>query len=271
MSPDQELFNLAGAESESKTLFDELAGLVPAERLAEYYRVIAHTRTLGPNDEMLRLLEAMGLLALLTRETPAEIAAERKSLQKILESSASQANVVEKRMAGYASHLESRLAQLPKELETGLDPPRIAKLLGEGLRQCFHQSGLPDTARALDQSCSEMNSVQKQLVNVLREVAHPDIGAIAKVRSANDSLLRSMTTRAQQMDDFLVRLEKQVWAIWLPVIASAALALGFALGTWFANVRQGTPETSSATQSQQMPMPEAPAQQVVPQRNTKHH
>jgi hypothetical protein len=271
MSADQELLNLAGAGSESQTLFDELAGLVPAERLAEYYRVIAHTRTLGPNDEMLRLLEAMGLLALLTRETPAEIAAERKSLQKILESSASQANVVEKRMAGYASHLESRLAQLPKELETGLDPPRIAKLLGESLRQCFQQSGLPDTARALDQSCSEMNSVHRQLVHVLREVAHPDVGVIAKVRGANDSLLRSMTTRAQQMDDFLVRLEKQVWAIWLPVIASAALALGFALGTWFANVRQGTPETSSAAQSQQMPMPEAPAQQVVPQRNAKHH
>ena len=55
----------------------------------------------------------------------------------------------------YTSRLESRIAQLPKELETGLDPPRIAKLLGESLRQCFQQSGLPDTARALDQSCSE--------------------------------------------------------------------------------------------------------------------
>ena len=173
-------------------------------------------------------------------------------------------------MAAYTSRLESRIAQLPKELETGLDPPRIAKLLGESLRQCFQQSGLPDTARALDQSFSEINSVQKQLVNALREIAHPDIGAIAKVRSANDSLLRSMTTRAQQMDDFLARLEKQVWAIWLPVIATAALTLGFALGTWFANVRQGTPEASSAAQSQQMPMP-APAQQVAPQRNTKHH
>src|SRR5262252_4872829 len=31
-----------------------------------------------------------------------------------------------------------------KELETGLDPPRIAKLLSEGLRQCFQRSGLPD-------------------------------------------------------------------------------------------------------------------------------
>jgi len=195
MSPDQDLLNLAGAESKSKTLFDELAGLVPAERQAEYYRVIAHTRTLSPNDEMLRVLEAMGILALLTREAPAEIAVERKSLRKILESAASQANEVEKRMARYTSHLDSRIAQLPKELETGLDPPRIAKLLGESLRQCFQQSGLPDTAKALDKFCSEMNSVQEQLVNVLREVAHPDIGVIEKVRSANDSLLRSMTTR----------------------------------------------------------------------------
>jgi hypothetical protein len=114
-----------------------------------------------------------------------------------------------------------------------------------------------------------MSSVQEQLVNVLREVAHPDIGVIARIRSANDSLLQSMTTRAQQMDNFLVRLEKQVWAVWLPVVATAALALGFALGTWFANVRQGTTEASSTAQSQQMPG--APAQQVVPQRNAKHH
>jgi hypothetical protein len=174
-------------------------------------------------------LEAMGILALITRETPAAIAAERKSLRKILEHSASQANAVEKRMAEYPSHLESRLAQLPKELETGLDPSRIAKLLGESLRQCFQQSGLPDAARALEQSCSEVSSVQKQLVSVLREVAHPDIGVIAKVRSANDSLLRSMTTRTQKMDNFLVRLERQVWAFWLPVVSTAALALGFAL------------------------------------------
>jgi hypothetical protein len=152
MSPDQELLNLAGAESEIRTLFDELAGLVPAERQAEYYRVIAHTRTLSPNDKMLRLLEAMGILALLTRETPAAIATERKLLRKILETSASQVNAVEKRMEAYTSRLESRLTQLPKELETGLDPPRIAKLLCESLRQCFQQSGLPEIAGALNQS-----------------------------------------------------------------------------------------------------------------------
>jgi hypothetical protein len=42
-------------------------------------------------------------------------------------------------MAGYTLRLESRIAQLPKEMQEGLDPPRMAKLLGESLRQCFQQ------------------------------------------------------------------------------------------------------------------------------------
>jgi hypothetical protein len=61
-----------------------------------------------------------------------------------------------------------------------------------------------------------------------------------------------MTARAQQIDDLVGRLEKQVCAIWLPVVASAALALGFALATWFANERQATPEMPDTIQKQQM-------------------
>src|SRR5947207_12235497 len=95
---DLEIFAPTEIDTEKQTLCDELAGLVPPERQAEYYRVIAHTRTLSPNDEMLRVLEAMGILALLTRETPAEIAAERKSLRKLLDGAALRAAEVEKRM-----------------------------------------------------------------------------------------------------------------------------------------------------------------------------
>jgi len=255
----------AETQAETSTLFDELAGLVPEERLTEYYRVIAHTRTLSPNDEMLRILEAMGVLALLARETPAAIAAERKLLRSVLESSASQANAVEKRMEQYSTRLESRLTQLPKELETGLDPPRIAKLLGESLRQSFQRTGLLATCSALSQSCTELNSVQKQLLNVLCDVAHPDIGVVARTRSANDSLLQSMAIRAQRMEDFLVRLEKQIWATWLPVVASAALALGFVLGTWFANARRTPCETTNAAPWQQTPTVAAPSEH-----KTKH-
>ena len=34
-----------------------------------------------------------------------------------------------------------------------------------------------------------MNSVQKQLVDVLREVAHPDVGVVARIRSAQSFTL----------------------------------------------------------------------------------
>jgi hypothetical protein len=268
---DQEIVATGETQAETSTLFDELAGLVPEERLTEYYRVIAHTRTLSPNDEMLRILEAMGVLALLTRETPAAIAAERKLLRSVLESSASQANAVEKRMEQYATRLESRLTQLPKELETGLDPPRIAKLLGESLRQSFQRSGLPATCSALSQSCAELNSVEKQLLSVLREVAHPDVGVIARTKSANDSLLRSMATRAQQMEDFIVRLEKQIWATWLPVVASAALALGFVLGMWVAGAREVAPTAPGTVTLQKIPIETSPQSQAVLQRRKERH
>jgi hypothetical protein len=144
------------------------------------------------------------------------------------------------------------------------------KLLAESLRQSLQLSGLPDTAKALGQSCSEMNWVQKQLVNVLCEVAHPDVGVVARIRSANDSLLRSMTTRAQQIDDFLARLERQVWSIWLPIVAGAALALGFVLGTWFGNVRHSPPEATSAIQAQQRPAIQDEQSKAVHQQQAKH-
>jgi len=67
------------------TLFDSLARLVPDELQTAYYRVLAHTRTLSPDDEMLRILEAMGILALVTRHTPKDIADERERFQEVLE------------------------------------------------------------------------------------------------------------------------------------------------------------------------------------------
>ena len=67
------------------TLFDSLARLVPKDLQTAYYRVLAHTRTLSPDDEMLRILEAMGTLALLTRHTPKDIADERERFQEMFE------------------------------------------------------------------------------------------------------------------------------------------------------------------------------------------
>ena len=96
---------------------------------------------------MLRILEAMGILALLTRETPKDIADERERFQKMLDLHRQFSNEAQQKMLGYVHELEARISALPGEIETGLDPQQIAKLLGESLRQHFLQSGITATVK----------------------------------------------------------------------------------------------------------------------------
>ncbi len=131
------------------TIFDSLARLVPDDLQAAYYRVLAHTRTLSPDDEMPRILEAMGILALLTRHTPKDIADERERLQELLEAHEHFSDEAQQKMLDYVHELESRIADLPGKIGAGLDPKQIARMLGESLRQHFLRSGVRETVEAL--------------------------------------------------------------------------------------------------------------------------
>jgi hypothetical protein len=71
--------------TEEPSLFDSLSRFVPEDLQKQYYRVLAPTHTLSPDDEMLCILEAMGILALVTRHTPKEIAKERQRMREMLD------------------------------------------------------------------------------------------------------------------------------------------------------------------------------------------
>jgi hypothetical protein len=71
MNTDQAALAFRETEAEGQTYSTNLQAWGQQRRRAEHYRVIAHTRTLSPDDEMLRILEAMGILALHRREMPA--------------------------------------------------------------------------------------------------------------------------------------------------------------------------------------------------------
>src|SRR5260370_41737975 len=146
--------NLEAVPAGESTMFDSLARLVPDELQTAYYRVLAHTRTLSPDDEMLRILEAMGILALLTRHTPKDIADERERFQELLELHRQFSDEAQQKMLGLVRELEARISDLPGGIKAGLDPQQIAKMLGESLRQHFLQSGIPDTVKALQATSS---------------------------------------------------------------------------------------------------------------------
>jgi hypothetical protein len=228
------------------TLFDSLARLVPEELQTEYYRVLAHTRTLSPDDEMLRILEAMGILALLTRHTPKDIADERERFQEMLDLHRQFSDEAQQKMLGYVHELEARISVLPGEVEAGLDPQQIAKLLGESLRQHFLQSGITATVNGLQTTNAALTAAQKELSSALRNLSNSHGGIVAQVESANNRLTYSLESRAKTIDALLHELRGDLLRIWIPLACGATLLVGMFCGMEIQGCRDSPSETSPA-------------------------
>ena len=228
------------------TLFDSLARLVPEELQTEYYRVLAHTRTLSPDDEMLRILEAMGILALLTRHTPKDIADERERFQEMLDLNRQFSNEAQQNMLGYVHELEARISVLPSEVEAGLDPQQIAKLLGESLRQHFLQSGITDTVNGLQTTNTALTPAQKELSTALRTLSDSHGGVVAQVESANNRLTYSLESRAKTIDALLHELRGDLLRIWIPLACGATLLVGMFCGMEIQGCRDSPSEAATA-------------------------
>src|SRR5271166_3765736 len=246
---------LAVVTAGEPTLFDSLARLVPKELQAAYYRVLAHTRTLSPDDEMLRILEAMGILALLTRHTPKDIADERERFQEMLDLHRQFSNEAQQKMLGYVHELEARISALPGEIEAGLDPKQIAKLLGESLRQHFLQSGITATVKGLETTSAAMMSAQKELSTALRNLSDSRGGVVAQVEAANDRIRNLMENRVKVLDALLHEWKSDLLRIWIPLVAGAAMLIGLFAGIG----RKGCRDASRAAVETPVPTISQPA------------
>jgi hypothetical protein len=242
-------------------MFDSLARLVPNDLQTAYYRVLAHTRTLSHDDEMLRILEAMGILALLTRHTPKDIADERERFQELLDAHQQHSEKAQQNMLGYVHELESRLAGLPGEIEAGLDPQQIAKMLGESLRQHFLQSGIPDTVKTLQAVSAAMTSAQKELSTALRALSDPHGGVVAQVERANNRIEYSLESQAKAMDVLLHEWKSDLLRIWIPLITGAAMLIGLSGGIEIQGCRDSASAASAPSTQTAVPSVPDPAPQ----------
>jgi hypothetical protein len=234
------------------TLFDSLARLVPEHLQAAYYRVLAHTRELSPDDEMLRILEAMGTLALLTRHTPKDIADERERIKDMLDLHRQFASKSQEGMLGYVRLLEQRLKKLPEEIEAGLNAQQISKLLGEGLRQHFAKSGIQGTVDGLQVTAGTLTSTQVKLIRALAELSDSHDGVVAQVERANRRISDTLEDRTRVLDSLLGRFKSDLLRIWIPLISAATLIIGLFVGiqiqgcrdTRTSNARDGRIDTA---------------------------
>lgn len=263
-------------EAGEPTLFDSLARLVPKELHTAYYRVLAHTHTLSPDDEMLRILEAMGVLALLTRHTPKEIADERERFQEMLDLHRQFSEETQQKTLSYVHQLESRLIELPSEIEAGLDPQQIAKLLGESLRQHFVKSGMPDAVQALHTTTAAMTGAQKDLSTALHNLSDSHGGVVAQIESANSRLTHSLESRSKTVDALLRELKNDVLHIWVPLVAGAALLIGLFTGIGIQNWRDSAPAENAtpppvAMQTVPAPQPKRDSRAVKAAKKPRIH
>ena len=265
MSTVPTLHELDEAQARESTLFDSLARLVPEELQTAYYRVLAHTRTLSPDDEMLRILEAMGILALLTRHTPKDIADERERIQAMLDAHLQFSDEAQEKMLGYVHFIEGRLAELPSEIEAGLDPQQIAKILGESLRQHFVSSGVPETVAGLQATSTAMGNTQKQLIGALRDLTDRDGGVAARVESANRQIVQAIERRTRTLDELVHEFKTDLLRIWIPIVTGAAMLIGLFAGMEIQGCRDSEPPP--VTQSSPMP-PQTPSIPNSPQEPT---
>ena len=257
MSTEPGTSNLAIVAEGEPTLFDSLARLVPEELQAAYYRVLAHTRKLSPDDEMLRILEAMGILALLTRQTPMEIAEERERFQEMLDLHHEFTDEAQQKMLDYVYKLESRITRLPEKIESGLDVQKIARLLSESLRQNFLESGLPAAARCLQGTSEMMTRAQKELTAALGNLSDSKGGVVAQVESANNRLTQSLEKRENALDALLHQLNTYVLCVWIPLISTAALSVGLIAGMGIRGCMDSVPAAAATpTAVQAVPTPE---------------
>ena len=104
-----------------ENLFEAIATLLPAEQREYFYQRMMYFRHLRPEDELLRIAEAMGFLALLIREAPEKLASEREQFAEIVDRGVASIEAAHETSVQYHQQLEERLRRLP----TG----RIVKIL----------------------------------------------------------------------------------------------------------------------------------------------
>lgn len=151
---------------------------------------------------------------------------ERERFQELLETHRQFADEAQQKMLGYVHELKARIADLPSEIEAGLDPMQIAKMLGESLRQHFLRSGVQDTVSALQTTSAAMTSAQNELSAARRALSDSHGGVVAQVERTNNRIECTLESRTKTMDVLLHEWKSDLMRIWIPMIAGASLLVG---------------------------------------------
>lgn len=217
-------------------LIDRIAGALPEELRAEYYRELRHCRSLPENDEMLRLLRAMQFLVLLIEQAPSRVAEERERLDKLLATAIDNMTRLSAASEAYHAGLQRKITRLPSDIANGISPEAVAAKINENLKHEFTRSTIPKTAAELavisdrmKNVCSEFSTASETIGNMYRGAAEDARKAVA---SLNAEMSQATQTAARFTSELTAKFSK-AYRLSLGMLAGGALILGLAIGMMF--------------------------------------
>ena len=219
----------------TEDLFDAIASQLEPGQREHFYRCMLSFKHLRPDDELLRLVEAIGFLALLIRGAPHAVAVERQQLAQLLEASVATIHAAGKAEHTYLRQIEGRLTGLPADLAQGISPEAIARAITESLRQQFVQSGLPATADALTALSQQLTQAIGQLQRAAGQL-HACTGIANQAHVALDQVRASVAKVTDAARGTVAELRQQVRLEGLRavgVLCAAAWFLGIFGGVAF--------------------------------------
>ena len=214
-------------------LFDSIATLLEPDQREYFYQRMLYFRQLRPDDELLRIVEAIGFLALIIRTAPGAVATERQHLAQHLEAHRSTMAATAGAERAYHEQLDGRLTRLPADIAAGISPPAVAQAITESLRQEFVRSGLPATAEALALLSKQFNQAVVDFQRAAGELGDAYRGSAQQATRAIEQLYRSVSEATENARWTLLRFKQAFrldywWSIGTLVLA--ALLVGMLLG-----------------------------------------
>ena len=217
-------------------LIDRIANALPVEVRADYYREMRHCRSLPENDEMLRILRAMGFLVLLMVQAPERMATERLRLEEAMAEALRTLQEICESNDAHRAQLDQRLVQLPADIAEGINPKAIAATINESLRQQFVQSTIPATAETLAVAAAQIKKATAEFGRSANTLGDSYQGAAEGARKAVTNLeltsshAVSSTRRAAEELVSVFRQEYR-WSVY--TLTGLALLVGIVLGMWY--------------------------------------
>jgi hypothetical protein len=195
--------------SPPENLFEAIATLLEPSQREYFYQRMLYFRQLRPEDEILRLVEAIGLLALLIRDAPHAVAREREQLAQLLEASLATMHAAGEAWQAHHQQIDDRLTRLPADLAQGISPDAIARAIAESLRQQFVQSGVPAAADALTAVSKQLTQATGQFQRAAEQL-RACTGVEEQARGALDQMRRSLSNATHTAQRSVVELTQQL-------------------------------------------------------------